>query len=301
MTKIQILGSGCDKCRKLAANAKIAAEQLNHPFEIEKIEDINQITAFGVMMTPALAVNGKVVSSGKVLTPDEIAGFLTATTCDCGGQCASAGTETAETTCCGGTPVKSSACCEDNSSKNKSASCCCGGGSAGQEAASCCCGGDGRKKKIMTIILLIFVVASIVFMVIKQIQGASSATPTAGTEQATSVAPQTDDVLTVYYFHGNKRCMTCNKIEQLTKQAVEEKYSGELASGNIVFLPVNVEIPENEHFIKDFELSVRSVVMAREGKFEKFDSVWELVNEPEKFQSYIQDGIKEMLENSPDE
>lgn len=62
MTKIQILGSGCDKCRKLAANAKLAAERLNLPFEMEKIEDINQITAFGVMMTPALVVNGKVVS-----------------------------------------------------------------------------------------------------------------------------------------------------------------------------------------------------------------------------------------------
>ena len=163
MTKIQILGSGCDKCRKLAANAKLAAERLNLPFEIEKIEDINQITAFGVMMTPALAVNGKVVSSGKVLTPDEIAGFLSAPACDCGGQGASPETKTMETSCCcGGTPVESAV------------PCCCGGGSVEQESASCCGGGGDGKKKIMTIVLLIFVVASIVFMVVKQIKGESS-------------------------------------------------------------------------------------------------------------------------------
>ncbi len=66
MLKIQVLGSGCDKCKKLAANVKIASERLDLPCKIEKVEDINQITASGVMMTPALMVNGKVVSSGKV-------------------------------------------------------------------------------------------------------------------------------------------------------------------------------------------------------------------------------------------
>lgn len=130
MTKIQILGSGCDKCRKLAANAKLAAEQLNLPFEMEKIEDINQITAFGVMMTPALAVNGKIVSSGKVLTPDEIAGFLAAPSCDCGSQCASPETKTMESSCGCGTPTESasSCCCKENGSEKESGSCCCGGG-----------------------------------------------------------------------------------------------------------------------------------------------------------------------------
>ena len=160
MTKIQILGSGCDKCRKLAANAKLAAERIDLPCEIEKIEDINQITAFGVMMTPALAVNGKIVSSGKVSTPEEIVGFLSAPACDCGGQCASPETKTTESSCCCGTPAES--------------------------AAPCCCGGDG-KKKIMTIVLLLIVVASIVFMIIRRIADHTSpAAPSAETELVTS-------------------------------------------------------------------------------------------------------------------
>ena len=289
MTKIQILGSGCDKCKKLADNAKLAAERLNLPCEIEKIEEINQITAFGVMMTPALVVNGKVVSSGKVLTADEIAGFLTAPACDCGGQCASSEAQATDSPCCCGTPAEAAA------------PCCCGDGGAEKESASCCCGGGDGRKRLMTVILLLFVAASIVFMVVKQIKGAAATAPVAGTEQTAPAVPQQETVPTVYYFHGNQRCMTCNRIEQLTRQAVEEKYAKELAAGKLLFRPVNVDEPANEHFVKDFNLTLRSVVMAGNGKFEKFDSVWDLVREPGKFRSCIQDGVKRMLETSRDE
>ncbi len=64
--KIQILGTGCPKCKKLAANAETAAQQLGVEFEIEKITDINDIMEYGVMMTPALAVDGEVKVAGKV-------------------------------------------------------------------------------------------------------------------------------------------------------------------------------------------------------------------------------------------
>lgn len=70
--KIQILGTGCPKCKKLTENAEAAAKELGIEFEIEKVADINQIMSFGVMMTPALAIDGKVVSAGKVLGVDEI-------------------------------------------------------------------------------------------------------------------------------------------------------------------------------------------------------------------------------------
>jgi small redox-active disulfide protein 2 len=70
--KIQILGTGCPSCAKLAQNAKQAATEAGVDFEIEKVTDINQITAFGVMMTPALAVDGQVKIVGKVASPEEI-------------------------------------------------------------------------------------------------------------------------------------------------------------------------------------------------------------------------------------
>jgi small redox-active disulfide protein 2 len=72
MKKIQILGTGCPKCKTLAENAEIAAKELGVEYELEKVTDINEIMKFGVMMTPALAVDGDVKSVGKVLSADEI-------------------------------------------------------------------------------------------------------------------------------------------------------------------------------------------------------------------------------------
>lgn len=72
MKKIQILGTGCAKCNELAANAKEAASVLGEDVEIEKITDLNQIVTFGCMTTPGLAVNGQLVSQGKLLKPDQI-------------------------------------------------------------------------------------------------------------------------------------------------------------------------------------------------------------------------------------
>lgn len=64
--KIQILGSGCPKCKKLAKNAEQAALELGIDYSIEKVTDIQEIMAFGVMMTPALVIDGEVKLVGNV-------------------------------------------------------------------------------------------------------------------------------------------------------------------------------------------------------------------------------------------
>jgi small redox-active disulfide protein 2 len=74
--KIQILGTGCPKCKKLAEAAEAAAKDLQLDYELEKVTDINAIMAFGVMMTPALAVDGEVKVAGKVPSPDELEKIL---------------------------------------------------------------------------------------------------------------------------------------------------------------------------------------------------------------------------------
>ena len=76
MKKIQILGTGCPKCKKLAEHAESAVKDLDIECDIEKVTNINEIMSFGVMMTPALAVNGEVKVVGKVLSPDEIKRML---------------------------------------------------------------------------------------------------------------------------------------------------------------------------------------------------------------------------------
>ena len=76
MKKMQILGTGCPKCKKLAENAEAAAQALGVEYEIEKVTDINEIMKAGVMMTPALVVDGDVKSAGKALSADDIKKFL---------------------------------------------------------------------------------------------------------------------------------------------------------------------------------------------------------------------------------
>jgi len=74
--KIQILGTGCPKCKKLEENARAAAEELGAGLEIEKVTDINDIMGFSVMVTPALAIDGEVKSAGKMLSVEEIKGLI---------------------------------------------------------------------------------------------------------------------------------------------------------------------------------------------------------------------------------
>jgi len=74
--KLQVLGVGCPKCKKLAENAAAAAKALGIEYELVKVTEIAEIMKFGVMMTPALAVDGAVKAVGKVPSPEEIQKLL---------------------------------------------------------------------------------------------------------------------------------------------------------------------------------------------------------------------------------
>ena len=76
MKLVQVLGPGCPKCEKLKQNAETAVQELGIEATVEKISDINVITGFGVMMTPALAVDGEVKVVGKVVSTEEIKQLL---------------------------------------------------------------------------------------------------------------------------------------------------------------------------------------------------------------------------------
>jgi small redox-active disulfide protein 2 len=76
MKKIQILGSGCAKCKKLAELTEKAAKELDLQYQLEKVTDLNDIMNFGVLVTPALVVDGKVKIAGKVPRIDDIKGLL---------------------------------------------------------------------------------------------------------------------------------------------------------------------------------------------------------------------------------
>ncbi len=76
MKRIQVLGTGCPKCKMLTANAEAAVQALGVEATVEKVEKITEIMKFGVMLTPALVVDGQVKSAGKLLSVEEIKKLL---------------------------------------------------------------------------------------------------------------------------------------------------------------------------------------------------------------------------------
>lgn len=226
---IKIYGAGCQKCNTLTERVQAAVAQLGLQADIEKVTDIDAITGAGVLMTPALEVDGRVVCNGRLPSADEIAGWLN-----------------------GDAPVAKTPSAPKKTGKN-----------------------------VLTALLLALVAASVIAVIVREAR-----TP----KPAATEIPASSQTVTVYYFHGNTRCVTCNTIEALTRQAIESKYAD-----RVVMRSVNVDAPENAHFIRDFGLTNNGVVMQKGGAHEVFDKVWTLVREPDAFIPYIQDGVARML------
>jgi hypothetical protein len=119
-----------------------------------------------------------------------------------------------------------------------------------------------------------------------------------GADAATAT---TETGTVVYYFHGNARCATCKTIEAYADEAVHAAFAGELDDGALEWRVVNIDEPENRHFIEDFQLVTRSVVLAEYSggkivRFENLDKVWQLVRDKERFVTYVQSETKAFLE-----
>lgn len=103
------------------------------------------------------------------------------------------------------------------------------------------------------------------------------------------------------YFHGNVRCATCRKVESYAREAVEEGFKAEVASGAVEFRAVNLEEAGNAHFIQDFQLVNKSVVVTEEldgkvARWAKLDEVWSLVGNRDAYHHYVQDAVRGYLE-----
>lgn len=103
-----------------------------------------------------------------------------------------------------------------------------------------------------------------------------------------AVAVAENTKTTVYYFHGNVRCYTCNNMERFTVSAIKSNFSKELEKGFIEINVVNVDSPENEHFVKKYKLYTRSVVLVKDnGEWKNLDKIWSLAGKENEFTNYI--------------
>ena len=114
---------------------------------------------------------------------------------------------------------------------------------------------------------------------------------TLGAVISTSRAEVSDKV-TVYYFHTNYRCDTCYKMQLYTKEAVEKYFASEIGAGVVELKVINTDEKENSHFLKDYELYTKSVVVSliREGNEEKYKNlakIWAYVGDKDTFYEYI--------------
>ena len=96
-----------------------------------------------------------------------------------------------------------------------------------------------------------------------------------------------------YYFYTTKRCVSCRKIEAYSQEALETAFPEELKSGRLVWRPTNIDEESNAHFVQDYQLYTKSVVLVdeREGKqqgWKNLADVWKLLNDKQQFIAYIQ-------------
>jgi hypothetical protein len=120
----------------------------------------------------------------------------------------------------------------------------------------------------------------------------------AAVEPAAQKAPET--TLVISYYHGSARCVSCRTIEAFAAEAVQKFFQPQLQSGKIKWQEVNVQTPENSHYIKHYQLFSQSVILSLqkngdEVKWKNLDQVWQLIRDQEQFHAYIKKEAEAML------
>ncbi|MDD5454415.1 MAG: nitrophenyl compound nitroreductase subunit ArsF family protein [Candidatus Ratteibacteria bacterium] len=106
--------------------------------------------------------------------------------------------------------------------------------------------------------------------------------------------------ISVYYFHGNVRCVTCNKFEKYAREIIETNFKDEIASGKVEFKVINVEDKSNEHYVDDYKLYTKSLVISlvkdgKEIKSKNLEKIWEYVRNKEQFFKYVTDEVTNLF------
>ncbi|PWB71781.1 MAG: hypothetical protein C3F15_12325 [Holophagae bacterium] len=144
----------------------------------------------------------------------------------------------------------------------------------------------------------LLIVAGVLALLVILVPSGMAEDPTAGKLVDTK---DPGNGVVAYYFHGDFRCRTCLAIERQAHETITADFADELASGRLTWRALNVEQPGNEHFVEDFKLVTRSLVLVsyQDGKVQRFqnlDKVWQLVRDEELFSQYVRESTRAFLD-----
>jgi len=169
-----------------------------------------------------------------------------------------------------------------------------------------------NPKGVLKVLLFVFVISSVGYLAYKEFwvsgpKEADNALPGSITADVTpanasegmSTQQPTHQVI-AYYFHTTYRCPTCLKIEEYTKKAVMDGFPGEIKDSLLIWKTINVEEKKNEHFIKDYQLFSKAVVVVdmeggKQVRWKNLKDIWQLVGNQEAFTGYIQGEVHSYL------
>lgn len=152
-----------------------------------------------------------------------------------------------------------------------------------------------KARNVLRSLLLGFVLISVGFCLGREITLRSRrATP----QRAAAPAEGAPDKLIIYYMHPTFRCATCNRIEKMTREVLDQDFAAELADGRIEWRTVNFQ--QDEGLARRYDVAASSVVLVklrrgREVGFKRLDEVWKLAGDPDHFAAYVADAIRSQL------
>lgn len=276
MNNIIVYGPGCAKCTALADVTKRAMQELHLDASLEKVTDAMQFAVAGVLVTPALAIDGKVLVSGRVPSRDEIKKILQ--------EAIQVDSSMQKSCCCSGTADP--ALPQENGSHAKETPCC-GGGCCSSEAS----GGSSGWKKAVAWVIVLFILLAIVKIINHR------GTGTRGEPAATAVTMQSG-VEAVYYEYG-VRCPTCIRMETWTKEAIEKNFSIQLKEGKLAFHT----IPADKESVGKYELTTKSLLLktwedGKETRWVNLDRIWDLSGNEQEFRAYVVQSVRKALDET---
>ncbi len=148
-------------------------------------------------------------------------------------------------------------------------------------------------RRISTVFLFFLAVATLFALYVKS-ERVQATSPPASRPQSTETE------VVAYYFHVTVRCTTCRAIESYSREVIERKFGAEIARGRLHFQLVNVQLPENRHFVKDYQLFTKSLVLVRfdkgrQAEYKVLNDTWELVGDKAAMQGYVEREVRDYL------